>query len=176
MMPFPEAPETKILKRMVTMASAASLHTVFGLPGPFTVRHERHRSTQKTERPAISFRLVDIGLNEALQEIHTQDEVCWKMVVDIVVDLVLAPEADNSGGDDPTGWNALLATANSVANLFLVDGNDLLGLIDDTLPGDVDPDEDSTPDDGRLVRSIVVLYRTLRSDLNHLLNSEENAP
>lgn len=176
-MPYPEAPETKILKRMVDMTVTADLATLFGLSTPFKIRHTRHRLPQKTEKPAISFRLVDISLDEARQQIHTQDEVCWAMTVDIIVDLVLAVEAeDANAGDDPTGWNALLATARTTANLFFAPGNDLLGLVDDTLPGDVDPDEDSTPDDGRLAQSIVVLYRTLRSDLNYLLNSEENAP
>lgn len=173
-MPFPISPVDRILERMKTVAAAADLHTAIGLPAPFTIRHYRNRNTQKTERPAIAFRLVNIELDPDRQQIHTQEEVCWAMTVDIVVDMVLPAELDGVGGD-PTGWNQLSGTASSVANLFLDPASDLLTLVDDTLVGDVDPDEDSTPDDGRLVQSIVVLYRTLRSDLNHLLNSEENA-
>lgn len=160
---------------MKTVVETANLQAAFGLAEPFQVRHHRNRATQKTERPCVSLRLVSIEIDPDRQQVHTQAEVCWAMTVDIVVDIELAPEADSAGAD-PTGWNQLAGAAAYVANLFLDPGSDLLTLVDDTLPGDIDPDEDSTPDDGRLAQSIVVLYRTLRSDLNHLLNSEENAP
>jgi hypothetical protein len=174
-MPFPLSPPHQILERMKTIVEAADLHTAFGMAEPFKVRHTRNRVSMKTERPCIALRLASIELDPNNQQIHTQAEVCWAMTVDIVVDMELEPEKDGVS-DDPTGWNQLSATANEVANLFLDPASDLLTLVDDTLPGDVDPDEDSTPDEGRLAQSIVVLYRTLRSDLNHLLNSEENAP
>lgn len=160
---------------MKTVVEAADLQTAFGLAEPIRVRHVRHRNTMKTERPCISLRLVSIEIDPERQQIHTQAETCWAMTVDIIVDMELSAEAD-SAGDDPTGWNQLAGTAAYVASLFLHPASNLLTLVDDTLPGDIDPDEDSTPDDGRLAQSIVVLYRTLRSDLNHLLNSEENAP
>lgn len=167
-MPFPTTPAHEILERMKTMTIAADLGTAFGMTEPFKVRHFRHRNAMKTERPGIAFRLVEDALDEENQQIHTQDEVCWRMKIDIVVDLELVPDVD--GGADPTGWNQLAATAGAVANLFLAGESNLQGLVDDVLPGDVDPDEDTTPDDGRLARSVVVLYRTLRSDVNTLLN------
>lgn len=167
-MPYPTSPAEQILERMKTIAVAANLHTAFGLTDAFKIRHTRHRNSQKTERPGVAFRLVNIELDPDRQQVHTQDEVCWAMTVDIVIDLELPPEADTAG-DDPTGWNRLAGTAAAFANLFLEPASDLLTLVDDTLPGDIDPDEDSTPDDGRLAQSVIVLYRTLRSDLNHLL-------
>lgn len=153
---------------MKAATEAEDLHLVVGLAEPIKIRHVRHRATQKTERPAIAFRLVNIELDEARQQVHTQDEVCWAMTVDIIVDLELAPEAD-SGGDDPTGWNQLAALANLTSNIFLQASGALSIGVDDILPGDTDPDEDSTPDEGRLAQGIIVLYRTLRSDLNLLL-------
>lgn len=174
-MSYPLSPEHQILERMKTVAIAANLHTAFGLTDPFKIRHTRNRVSMKTERPCIAFRMVNVQLDPDRQQVHSQAEVCWEMTVDVIVDMELALEPDG-GGDDPTGWNQLAATAHAVVNLFLDPASDLLTLVDDTLPGDVDPDEDSTPDNGRLAQSIVVLYRTLRSDLNHLLNSEENAP
>lgn len=175
-MPFPLSPEHQILERMKSVTIAANLHTAFGLVDPFKVRHTRNRVSMKTERPCIALRLVSVELDPERQQVHTQAEVCWAMTVDVIVDMELPAEDDVTGGDDPTGWNQLAATAHAVVNLFLDPASDLLTLVDDTLPGDVDPDEDSTADDGRLAQSVVVLYRTLRSDLNHLLNSEENAP
>ena len=172
-MPFPQSPTDRILDRMVDMTVAANLHTEFGLATPFTVRHFRNRNTTKTERPAIAFRLVSEEINPEIGA--ALGEVGWAMTVDIVVDMNLRPEGDLTTPDE-SGWNQLAGTANRVANLFLDPSSQLLTMVDDTLPGDKDPDEDSTPDEGRLVQSILVLYRTLRSDLNHLLNSEENAP
>jgi hypothetical protein len=160
---------------MRTIAIAANLHTAFGQAEAFNYRHWRNRNTTKAERPCCAFRIVNIELDDSNQQVHTQSEICWKMTVDVVLDFALAPELD-VGGDDPTGWNMLAGTANAISNLYLSPTSDLLSIVDDVLPGDTDPDEDSTPDDGRLAQSIVVLYRTLRSDLNYLLNSEENAP
>lgn len=167
-MPFPLSPEHQILEAMKAVVEAADLHTAFGLAEPFTVRHFRNRQSQKTERPCIALRLVDVALDPERQAIHSQDEVCWRMEVDVVVDMELAAEAD-AGGGDPTGWNHLAATGNTVCNLFLDVTSAIFPLVDDTLPGDKDPDEDSTPDDGRLAQGIVVLYRTLRTDLNTVL-------
>lgn len=175
-MAYPLSPPHQILKRMKEIAIAANLHTTFGLAQPFFIRHSRHRISKVTERPGISFRLVDIRLDENNQQIHTQAEVCWAMTVDIIIDMELPAEIDDGTGNDPTGWNQLAATGNCVANLFLDPASTLLTMVDDTLVGDIDPDEDSTPDNGRLAQSIIVLYRTLRSDLNQMLNSEENAP
>lgn len=168
-MPFPQTPLHKILTRMVDMTTAANVHTAFGLSTPFTVRHMRNRISAKTERPAITLQVISV---EADRNFSSMAEAHWALTVAIVVDMELPSEA--SGGD-PTGWNQLQAVANYVASLFLAPGNALLTLVDDTTIGDTDPDEESTPDDGRLAQDIVVLYRTLRSDLNAMLNSEENA-
>ncbi len=162
---FPATPIEQILGQMKTMIEAANLHTAFGLAEPFTVRHYRNRVTQKTERPCIAIRLVDDALNA---EIPSGDAIYKAMTVDFVVDMELIPEADGGSGEDPTGWNALAAVANECSSIFLRENNDLLEIVGDTLAGDTDPDEDSTPDEGRLAQSIVVLYSVLRSDLNQL--------
>jgi hypothetical protein len=174
-MSFPLSPEHRILERMKEIAEAANLHAEFGLSQPFKIRHARHRVSTKGERPCMALRLVSVELDPDRQQVHTQSEVCWAMTVDIIVDMELPAEADVAGAD-PTGWNQMSSTARAFANLYFDPQSTLLTLVDDTLPGDLDPDEDSTPDDGRLVLSIVVLYRTLRDDMNILLNSEENAP
>lgn len=171
-MPFPKSPISRILTRMKDIAEAAELHVAFGMEVPFKYRHERHRRTTRSERPGVAFRLVNIAVDgDAGQD---QSEIAWKAEIDIVIDLELPSEDVENGGDE-TGWDMLSATGNAVANLFLPNESPLRLLVDDILPGDVDPDEDSKPDDARLAQSLVVLYRTPWDDLNTLLSSEENA-
>jgi hypothetical protein len=171
-MPFPIAPTTTILEAMKAIAQAADIHLEFGEAAPFKIRHWRHKHATKTDRPAVSLRLVTLEQDRDRGLIHSHSEICWSAVIDIIVDLELPPE---SSGDDPTGWNRVSATANRFASLYLVEDSPLRLLVDDILPADADPDEDSTPDEGRLALGIVVLYRTLWNDLNHLLSPEENA-
>jgi len=171
-MPFPISPISRILKRMKEIAEGAQLHEQFEMEQPFKFRHERHRRTTRGERPGVAFRLVNITVDGDAGQ--GQSEIAWRAEIDIVVDLELPSENVDNGGDE-TGWDMLSATGNEVANLFLPNESELRRLVDDILPGDVDPDEDSKPDDARLAQSLVVLYRTPWDDLNTLLSSEENA-
>ena len=171
-MPFPISPISRILEEMKTIAEAAQLHVAFQMEEPFKYRHERHRRTTRSERPGVAFRLVSISVDGDAGQ--GQSEIAWRAEIDIVTDLEL-PSEDVSGGGDPTGWNMLAGSSNAHVNLFLSNDSPLRQLVDDILPGDVDPDEDSKPDDARLAQSLVVLYRTPWDDLNTLLSSEENA-
>jgi len=172
-MPMKISPIAKILTVMKEIAIDAGVHLVVGLPNPFYIRHMRNRKATKGEVPAMSLRLVDIALDPDRQAIHSSSEVCWKAVIDLVLDVDLPPEAA-SDESDPTGWNILSVSANTFAGLYLDENSKIRALVDDVMPGDVDPDEDSTPDNGRLALSVVVLYRTLWNDPNHLLSPEEN--
>jgi len=172
-MPVKISPITKVLIRMKTIAAAGNVHERVGLEEPFKIRHLRNRKATKGEVPAMSLRLVTIELDPDRQAIHTSSEVCWKATVDMVLDIDLPPE-EESDESDPTGWNILTVSANEFAGLYLDEFSDIRKLVDDVMPGDVDPDEDSTPDNGRLAQSVVVLYRTLWNDPNHLLSPEEN--
>ena len=170
-MPFPLTPPHRILERMLQIAIDAEIHVPFGVAKPFNFRHHRHRYAKAHERPSISLRMIAPEINPDFEAIHTMSEVCWKMTVDIIVDLDLAPEG---AGIDETGWNQLFAIANAVTKLYVAEDSEIRLMIDDVLYGDVDPDEDCTPDNGRLAQSVVVLYRTLWNDPNHLLSSEDN--
>ncbi len=172
-MPFPITPPARILEAMKAEAVAADIHIAFGEATPFNIRHERHRMSTRGEMPAVSLRAVNIEIDANRGGIHSHSEICWSMTVEIVVDMEL-PAEGSAGDDDPTGWNRVAATANAFANLFIAEGSPLLAIVDEIVPGDIDPDEDSQPDKARLAQSVVVLYRTLWNDQNHLLTSEEN--
>ncbi len=173
MMPIKISPISKILLAMHAIARDADVHELVGLETPFNIRHMRNRKATKGEVPAMSLRLVTIEIDPDRMAIHTSSEICWKATVDLVLDVDLPAEAD-SDESDPTGWNILTVSANEFAALYLREDSEIRALVDDVMPGDVDPDEDSRPDNGRLAHSVVVLYRTLWNDPNHLLSPEEN--
>lgn len=181
-MPIPLSPETKILERMKEIARDANFWPAFGVVGDFTIRHYRHRKAQKSERPGMALRYDGSSVDEGRGAFHSGgSEVCWQMPVSIVLDLpLLAEKTDHTlvAGDanDATGWDRLTAIGRYVAGLYVKMDSPLRLLVDDILYGDVDPDDDSQPDDGRLAASVVVLYRTLEQDPLYLLSPEENAP
>jgi hypothetical protein len=180
-MPIPLPPETRILEEMkaIAVAQAAALKATFGLAADLTVRHFRHRHADKKERPGVALLYVQSEVDNDRGRMHTSSEQCWAMTVKIVVDLSLLPERAHSAlaGDanDATGWDRLLGLARTVAGLYVDMNSPLRALVDDVMFGDVDPDEDSVPDEGRLAIAVDVLYRTLYDDPLHLLAPGENA-
>lgn len=180
-MPVPLPPETRILEAMknIATAQAATIQAAFALSTSPTVRHFRHRHALKTEKPCIALLLVGSEVDNERGRVHTSSEQCWAMTVKIVVDLGLLPEmgvAVPAGDDnDATGWDRMLGIARTVAGLYVAMNSSLRELVDDVMFGDIDPDEDSQPDDGRLAIAVDVLYRTLYEDPLFLLAPGENA-
>lgn len=177
MIPIP--PETQILERAKTILEGVAFHTIFGLPEPATIRHERHRKASKSEIPGIALRLVSTEIDNERGPYHTSSEVCWALTFEIVVDLeLLAEKSDKSlpAGDDNdvTGWDRLLGVGRYAAGQLVKRESAMRGLVDDLLYGDIDPDEDTQPDKGRLAASVIVLYRTLFDDPMRLLGPEQN--
>lgn len=179
MIPLP--PETLILEKMkeIAVAAAPALTADFGLSRDLTVRHFRHRHADKKEQPGVALLYVQSEVDNDRGRMHTSSEQCWAMTVKIVVDMALMPERaiDLPAGDDndATGWDRLLALGRTVAGLYVNMGSELRELVDDVMIGDVDPDEDSQPEAGRLAVNVDVLYRTLYSDPLFLLAPGENA-
>ena len=178
-MPIPLPPETKILERVKSIITALPLKTTFGLDKAVTVRHERHRRTNKEEVPGVAIRYLETEIDNESGSMHTSSEQCWVLSLELVVDLGLLPEKSigAASGDfiDATGWDRLLGMAHYCAGALVAMDSPLRTLIDDVEHGDVAPDEDSQPDQGRLARRVNVLYRTLYDDPLHLLSPEENA-
>jgi len=177
-MPFPLPPETVILEEMKALLFAANIHTVFGLSKPLTVRHYRHRQSELAERPGLAIRYVSSEIDNERGAFHTSSEQCRAMTVDLVFDSVILAEVDGNvapgDANDATGWDRLLGVGHYAAGLCVRMASPLRLIVDDLLYGDVDPDENTQPDEGRLAISVVVLYRTLFEDPLLLLGPEQN--
>lgn len=171
-MSIPATPVSRIMAEMFRIADEADVGTLLGLGSSIAVRHYRHRPTNASERPCLALRVADDALNDEFEN-TTMDEVPRLLEVDLVLDMELVPEQDGedalSDSVDPTGWDHLYGIALTYAKLFLAYDSELRDLVDDVLPGDHDPDQDSKPDDGRLVISVRVLYRTRFDDPLELL-------
>ena len=178
-MPIPIPPETRILELMKQIAVDADLHTTFELAEPFTVRHFRHRNTHKKERPGIALLLVESEIDNERGPYHTSSEQCWAMTVRVLLDMEFLSEKAHdlpaSDENDATGWDRILGVGRTLAGHYVMMDGPLRTLVDDVLYGDIDPDEDSKPDEGRLAFDIIVLYRTHHEDPMLLLGPGENA-
>lgn len=159
-------PPIQLLLKMSAMGRVADYTQAGIISGPVTVRHARNRKPVKAEKPAITLILVsdepqptDLNRNEW--------EVVREMVIDVQIDADLAIE---DTGQDETGLATLmLMVAVFVASLRGPDQIWLGGMCDFVSIGALEPDDRSTPDDGRMTRALTVLYRTRADDENVLL-------
>lgn len=178
-MPIPLPPETVILESMKAIGIAADVHVPFGIAEPLTFRHFRHRETAREERPGVALILVESEIDNQRGQFHTSSEQCWAMTVRVIVDLEFLPEKDHalpaSDDNDATGWDRIMGVARTLAGHYVKMDSALRDLVDDVLYGDIDPDEDSKPDEGRLAFDIIVLYRTHHEDPMLLLGPGDNA-
>jgi hypothetical protein len=164
----PPSPEGILLNTAVAYVRtfAAQIQADFEFATLPTVRHRRNRHALASERPNIALRLVDIERDPERQQIHSQEEVCWRATIDVIVDVALPSEESE---DDPSGWEILTSLVRFITGKLCDPNGVMLTVADDVWHGDIDPDEDSRPDDGRLAGSIYVLYRTNWTDPNTLI-------
>lgn len=159
-------PPIVLLKKMRALGAVADYTQAGVTSGPVTVRHSRNRSPVRGERPAVTLILVS-DEPQPTEFQHNQWELVREMVVDVQVDLDLASE---DSGEDETGLEALmLVVAVFVASLRGPDQIWLDGLCDFVNIGALEPDDRSTPDEGRMTRALTVLYRVRADDENQLL-------
>lgn len=158
------SPEAFILEKIKASIETVDFEALVGKA--FTIRHYRNRHSQTTERPAISIRFLEVEPNEAMGPMHTTDEECWIMRAELVVDANLPSEASDG---DPTGIDTLVLPAAYAFRVLRDETNGVLNFCDDVVDQGVGQDEDSSADEGRLVQSISVLYRTLVNDRTKLL-------
>ncbi len=164
-------PPIRILREMAAMGRLADYAQAGIISDPMTVRHARNRDPVRGEVPCISLILVD---DDAVQDEQDRNE--WEsvrsMTVDVQVDLVLANE---DSGDDDTGMGVLMmVVAVFVDSLRGPDQIWINGLVDFVRVGALEPDDRSTPDDGRMTRALRVLYRVRSDDENVLLAAGVN--
>jgi hypothetical protein len=168
---FPDPPPVVLLMLMQARGAAAD-YTKAGVTNPVTVRHARNRGPVRAEKPAVTLILVSDEPQPDEQDRNAW-EVVREMVVDVQVDIDLAAE---DSGDDPTGLRVLMKTL----AVFVRSLRDpeiatwLGGMCDWIRLGALDPDDRSTPDEGRMTRALRVLYRVRSDDENVLLAAGVN--
>lgn len=165
-----KSPEAFLLEKIKQSIETVDFEALVGTA--FNIRHFRNRFANKTERPVISIRYLETEPNEQMGPMHTTDEECWIMKVELVVDVALPTE---SSALDPTGIDSLVLPAAYAFRVLRDEANGVLEFCDDVLDEGIGPDEDSSADEARLVQSVSVLYRTLVNDRMKLLASGENA-
>lgn len=172
MMDFP--PHIRLLLKLQQLGQAVDYQDRAGIPGVVTIRHARNRNAVRAEKPAMSLILVSDDDRPNEEEGRNDFEQVREMVVDLQADLELPTEVSRS---DVTGLGYLsLFVAAFVGGLRDPDQPNrwLDGLCDWLRVGALEPDDRSTPEDGRMTRAIHVVYRVRTDDPNVLLADGEN--
>lgn len=165
------SPEDTLLRKIVDLATAFNTQDEHPEIPRLKARHWRNRHSRKDERPIMSVRFVEVQPDQDRQPLHTTDEACWSMEVELILDVDLASEAS---AQDVTGVGHLTAYGNSVVKMLRDEETGMLQFCDDIVDRGAGPDDDSSADEGRLVQSISVLYRTPTGDRSVLLGPGEN--
>lgn len=164
---LPMAPIDRIAIRMKEIGETVDYADLAGVNGSVTVRHSRKRHPVRGDRPCHTIIFVgdeavpgETGLNAW--------EILRQATFDIQSDLDVPAE-------DETGLITLGRFSAAFVQALRAEGSTLLGLVDWVSEGDIEPEDRSQPEDGRLVRSLDVMYRVRSDDGNALLAAEENA-
>lgn len=160
------SPEAFLLIKAVEVGTAIDWPTV--LPGvtPLKFRHWRSRHSRKDERPIGSVRFGERKSDSDRQRYHSTDEECWVLEMEIVFDVDLKSEASV---EDPTGVGDLTLYAAETFKALFDETTGLRQYCDDVIDEGLGPDDDSSADEGRLVQTISVLYRSPVGDPTVLL-------
>lgn len=168
------APHIRLLVAAYQTLEPIDWLTDTGVDG-LTLRHMRHRFSTSSEKPCLSLRWTGNNDPGTRGEYLNAWERPREMGLDLIIDMALPTELS---GDDPTGWEKHSRIAARAMTAFQTQGdaNFLYPLLCDWIvAGDDSPDEDSKPDDARLVKSLSVLYRVRVDDENVLLAQGVNA-
>lgn len=165
-------PHIRILTAMQAAIAGEDFMADAGTSSAVTVRQSRNRKPVRAERPAIT--LIFVGDSPTQGDTgHSMDEIQRRMIVDLQADAELDAE---EAGTDPTGLLLLSRMLAVACRVLRIEGGPIAGNWCDWVEiDDLEPDERSTPDDGRLVRAVTVVYRTHARDENVLLALGANA-
>ena len=163
------SPEGRILERLLFVLSGSGIVNREGKT--VTFRHARGRYSNSEEMPSCAIRYISSEYDVDRGEIHTTDECCMKILVDLELDNELATEESEL---DPTGIDEQMVILSECCAALLAPDGAMLSLVDDVEVDSIAPDDDATADEGRLVGRISVLYRTSRTNRGILLTPEQN--
>lgn len=136
-----------------------------------THRPFRNRNTMEDERWCVAVRFeTDLPQQDGEVQNHNAWEKCRELTLSLIVDGDLETE---DSGNDPTGLAQLGMIAAAAFKGLRDPAGPLAQKCDWMRLGGIEPDEDSTPDEGRLVYAVIVLYRVRSDDENVLLAQGE---
>lgn len=171
-------PDERVLRALKDDLHAALDGVAFGNQ-TLTVRHHRHRDASESQWPCLSIRRVSADPSGTYGR-ETNDyglpEAVWELSVDLVVDVKLPPEDDESELADPSGYATPSQIVAAALNHLFPDQEE--GGEENTLAGHAwmmrydgsAPDAlDATPDNIRVEERLVVLYRVRADRPTHLL-------
>jgi hypothetical protein len=161
------APHVVLLLKMEELGKTVDYLDRAGIAAPVTVRHSRNRKVHKSDKPSITLIFVSDDAQPAEHDRNLYEQA-RELKVDIQADIDLDTEDSNL---DPTGLDRISKFIGAfVGSLKTPDENVWLDNLCDTITiGALNPDDRSTPDDGRMTREINVLYRVRSDDANVLL-------
>lgn len=171
-------PDERVLRALHDDLHPALNGAMFG-GKPLTVRPHRHRDSKEWEFPCLAIRRVSADPSGTYGR-ETNDyglpEAVWELSVDLVIDVNLPPEDDETLAADPTGYATPSQIVAAVLNQLFPDQE--TGGEENTLAGHAwmmrydgsAPDAlDATPDGIRVEERLVVLYRVRADRPTHLL-------
>ncbi len=164
---LPISPTDRIEIRMREVGETVDYLDLAGIAEPVTIRHSRKRHPVRGDRPCLTLIFVGDVAVEGETGLNAW-EVARRATIDVQADIDVA-------SDDPTGRVALGRMLAAFVGALRAEGSAMLTLIDDVIEGDIDPEDRAQAEDGRLVRSLDLLYRVRSDDGNVLLTAEENA-
>jgi hypothetical protein len=167
---LPDPPIDRLLVGMQQTLEAIDYADLCGIAEPVTIRHSRKRGAVRSEKPCITLIFVT-DVSPPAETGITEWEVTRTMTVDLQADMDVPTDGS---GQDPTGLKMLARLLAAATQALRAEGSPMRLLCDWIVEGDVDPEDRAPAEDGRLVRSVDVLYRVLSTDGNVLLAAGEN--
>lgn len=164
-------PFTKLLEFADQSLELVDFAAETGIAG-VTHRHFRNRNISEDERWCVALRFEHDGPQ---QDGEVQDRNAWEKCRELTLSLVVEGNLQTEdSGLDPTGLAQLGMIAAAAFRGLRDPAGPLAQKCDWMRLGDIDPDDESTPDEGRLVYAVIVLYRVRSDDENVLLALGEN--
>jgi hypothetical protein len=164
-------PHIRQLEAAVADLASADFMENTGVPG-IHVRHRRNRLPTSSELPCVTLRWLGCDQTSPDGDYVTAWEQQMLNHMQLEVDLELDTE---ESGIDPTGWGKHSMVAAYAYSVLAEQSSALFQLCDHVRVPAPQLDEDSKPDDGRLVLPFDVVYRVRTDDPNVLLAPGENA-
>ena len=163
-----KAPHVRLLEKALEVITGLEYEDEAGV-AIATVRHRRNRGPNRQERNSIILGFVGDDFQEDDRN-RSMAETVRLLTFTLQADIELPTEISN---EDPTGLGQASAALRVARAALTAEDGELLEMCDDITNGSYDPSDDAQPDEGRLVRTGVVVYRVRTDDPNELLARSE---